>query len=230
MDLIREGIVQAIQLLLQGDRETWAIIALSLRVSGTATIISLVLGIPLGIYLALGDFRGRSLLVALVNSGMGMPPVVAGLLVTIMLWRQGPLGYFRLLYTPTAMIIAQALIATPIIIGLTMAAIQQINPKLIWQLQSLGASPLNIITILLREARYSLLAAVMAGFGAVVSEVGASMMVGGNIQGETRVLTTATVMEVSKGNFGLAMALSFVLLFLSYGVTYVLTLLQQRRG
>ncbi|GAW32298.1 ABC transporter permease [Carboxydocella sp. JDF658] len=230
MDLIWEGMVQAIQLLFKGDRETWAIIALSLRVSGTATILSLVIGIPLGVYLALGDFRGRRLLVTLVNSGMGMPPVVAGLLVTILLWRNGPLGFFHLLYTPAAMIIAQALIATPIIVGLTMAAIQQINPKLIWQLQSLGASPLHIIVILLKEARYSLLAAVMAGFGAVVSEVGASMMVGGNIQGETRVLTTATVMEVSKGNFGLAMALSFVLLFLSYGVTYLLTLLQQRRG
>lgn len=230
MDLIWEGLVQAIQLLFKGDRETWAIIALSLRVSGTATILSLVIGIPLGVYLALGDFRGRRLLVTLVNSGMGMPPVVAGLLVTILLWRNGPLGFFHLLYTPAAMIIAQTLIAAPIIVGLTMAAIQQINPKLVWQLQSLGASPLHIIGILLKEARYSLLAAVMAGFGAVVSEVGASMMVGGNIQGETRVLTTATVMEVSKGNFGLAMALSFVLLFLSYGVTYLLTLLQQRRG
>ncbi|MFZ5626380.1 MAG: ABC transporter permease [Bacillota bacterium] len=230
MELIWEGLVQAIQLLFKGDRETWAIIALSLRVSGTATILSLVIGIPLGVYLALGDFRGRRLLVTLVNSGMGMPPVVAGLLVTILLWRNGPLGFFHLLYTPAAMIIAQTLIAAPIIVGLTMAAIQQINPKLVWQLQSLGASPLHIIGILLKEARYSLLAAVMAGFGAVVSEVGASMMVGGNIQGETRVLTTATVMEVSKGNFGLAMALSFVLLFLSYGVTYLLTLLQQRRG
>ncbi|AVX20083.1 tungstate transport system permease protein [Carboxydocella sporoproducens DSM 16521] len=230
MELIWEGMVQALKLLFQGDRETWAIIALSLRVSGTATILSLVIGIPLGVYLALGDFRGRRLLVTLVNSGMGMPPVVAGLLVTILLWRNGPLGFFHLLYTPAAMIIAQTLIAAPIIVGLTMAAIQQINPKLVWQLQSLGASPLHIIGILLKEARYSLLAAVMAGFGAVVSEVGASMMVGGNIQGETRVLTTATVMEVSKGNFGLAMALSFVLLFLSYGVTYLLTLLQQRRG
>lgn len=202
---------------------------LSLQISGSATLASLVVGIPLGISLALSRFPGRKLAVTLVNTGMGLPPVVVGLFVSIFLWRSGPLGFLDLLYTPTAIFIAQVVIATPIVIGLTLAAIQQIPPRFRLQLISLGASRLQVLLELCREARLPLLAGVMAGFGGVVSEIGASMMVGGNLKGSTRVLTTATVLETSKGNFEVAIALSLILLVLSFAVNLALTLIQQRR-
>lgn len=229
MELIWEGIVKAFQMLLTGDPEVFAITWLTLQVSGTATLISLVLGVPLGTLLALSSFPGRRFLLSLVNAGMGLPPVVVGLWVTIFLWRSGPFGALNILYTPAAIIIAQAVIASPIVIGLTSAAIQQLDPKLRLQIRALGATRLQYLWFLVKETKYSLLAAVIAGFGAVVSEVGASMMVGGNIKGQTRVLTTATVMEVSKGNFDVAIALSVILAVLSYLVTLWLTLLQQKR-
>jgi tungstate transport system permease protein len=228
MDLFASAVVQALRLLLSGDAETWQITLLSLRVSLTATVISLLVGVPLGTWLALARFPGRGLLLALVNTGMGMPPVVAGLVITILLWRTGPLGQLRLLYTPTAIIIAQVVLALPIVIGLTVAAIQQLNPRLRLQILALGATRWQYLWLLAREARLPLLAAAMAGFGAVISEVGAAMMVGGNIQGQTRVLTTATVLETSKGNFDLALALGLILLLLVYAVNLTLTWIQQR--
>ncbi|BAF60446.1 ABC-type sulfate transport system, permease component [Pelotomaculum thermopropionicum SI] len=202
---------------------------LTLKVSGLATLISVLIGVPLGAFLALTVFTGRKILVSVVNFGMGLPPVVVGLWVSIFLWRYGPLGFLGLMYTPTAIIIAQAVIASPIVTGFSMAAIQQLNPKIRLQIIALGATWRQTLFLIAREARMGLLAAVMAGFGGVVSEVGASMMVGGNIQGQTRVLTTATVMEVSKGNFDTAIAISFILLLLAYGITLALTLLQQQR-
>ncbi|MTV49289.1 ABC transporter permease subunit [Heliobacillus mobilis] len=229
MELILSGIGQALHLLFQGDPEVWAVTWLTLKVSGIATIISVLMGVPMGILLALSRFPGKSLLVSLVNTGMGLPPVVVGLFVTILLWRSGPLGIFGLLYTPAAMILAQAVIASPIITALTFAAIEQLDPNLRYQLLSLGATRLQTVWRLVLEARLSILAAVIAGFGGVISEVGASMMVGGNVKGQTRVLTTATVMEVSKGNFDVAIALSIILLTLAYGVTLILTLVQQGR-
>ncbi len=228
MELIWQGILQAFRLLLAGDPEVLRITVLTLKVSGTATLISLCLGIPGGALLALARIPGRKFLLTLVNAGMGLPPVVAGLWVTIILWRYGPLGFFHLLYTPAAMVIAQFVIATPIITGISTAAFQQVDGKLKLQIKALGASRLQTVFLLVREVRLPLLAAVMAGFGGVISEVGASMMVGGNVLGRTRVLTTATVMEVSKGNFDVAIALSIVLMVLAYGVTLGLTLLQQR--
>jgi tungstate transport system permease protein len=203
---------------------TW----LSLQISGTATLLSLLVGIPAGVGLALAKFPGRGLLIALVNTGMGLPPVVVGLFVSIFLWRSGPLGALGLLYTPTAIVIAQFVIAAPIVVGLTVAAMQQLNPKLRLQLLALGASRWQLLWLLMREARLPLLAAVMAGFGGVISEVGASMMVGGNLLGQTRVLTTATVLETGKGNFDIAIALSLILLTLVFGVNYLLTWVQQR--
>jgi tungstate transport system permease protein len=164
----------------------------------------------------------------MVNLGMGLPPVVVGLWVSLFLWRSGPLGFLHLQYTPAAMIIAQAIIAMPIVTGFTIAAVGQLNPKIRLQILALGASRLQLLLLLVREARIGLLAAVIAGFGGIISEVGASMMVGGNIYGYTRVLTTATVMEVNKGNFDVAISLSIILLILAYGVTFVLTYLQQR--
>jgi tungstate transport system permease protein len=165
---------------------------------------------------------------SLVNTGMGLPPVVVGLFVTIFLWRSGPLGLLELLYTPTAIVIAQLVIAGPIVTGLTMTAVQQVNPRLRLQLVGLGASRLQVVWLLLKEARLPLLAAVMAGFGAVISEIGASIMVGGNIYRQTRVLTTATVLETSKGNFEMAIALSLLLLLLTFAVNWALTWIQQR--
>jgi tungstate transport system permease protein len=197
-------------------------------VSLTATALSLLVGVPLGTWLALARFPGRRLLLGLVNTGMGMPPVVAGLLITVLLWRSGPLGELRLLYTPTAIVVAQFVLAAPIVTGLTVAAMQQLNPRLRLQILALGATRWQLLALLVRETRLPLLAAVMAGFGAVVSEVGASMMVGGNIPGQTRVLTTATVLETSKGNFDLALALGLLLLALIYAVNLTLTWLQQR--
>ena len=228
MDLIWQGIKEAIRLILSGDPEVLQITWLSLQVSGSATLLSLLVGIPAGVGLALAKFPGRGLLIALVNTGMGLPPVVVGLFVTIFLWRSGPLGPLGLLYTPTAIVIAQFVIAAPIVVGLTVAAMQQLNPKLRLQLLALGASRWQHLWLLMREARLPLLAAVMAGFGGVISEVGASMMVGGNLLGQTRVLTTATVLETGKGNFDVAIALSLILLALVFGVNYLLTWVQQR--
>jgi tungstate transport system permease protein len=228
MDLLWQGIWEAIRLILSGDRTVLQITWLSLQVSGAATLLSLFLGIPAGIVLALSRFPGRGLLIALVNTGMGLPPVVVGLFISIFLWRSGPLGFLGLLYTPSAIVIAQFVIAAPIVTGLTVAAMQQLNPKLRLQLLALGASRWQLLWLLMREARLPLLAAVMAGFGGVISEVGASMMVGGNLLGQTRVLTTATVLETGKGNFDVAIALSLILLVLVFAVNYLLTWIQQQ--
>jgi tungstate transport system permease protein len=226
--LILEGIIRAFQLVFGGDAEVWAITWLSLRVSGTATLIALTLGIPLGILLAMTRFPGRAFAVALVNTGMGLPPVVVGLFISILLWRSGPLGFLNLIYTPAAMVIAQVVIAFPIVAGLTMAAFQTLNPRLRLQLLGIGASRPQLLWLLCKEAQLPLLAAVMAGFGGVISEVGSVLMVGGNIKGQTRVLTTATVLETSMGNFGTAIALGVILLTLAFGVNFLLTRIQQR--
>ena len=210
------------------DAEVLGITFLSLKVSGLATLISLLIGIFVGIAVALARFPGKRIVVSLINTGMGLPPVVVGLFVTIFLWRNGPFGVFGLLYTPTAMIIAQAVIATPIVMGITVAAIQQLPPKLRLQILALGATRMQMVWLLIREARLPLLAAVMAGFGGVISEVGASIMVGGNIKGYSRVLTTATVMETGRGNFEVAIALGIILLLLAYFINLILTHIQQR--
>jgi tungstate transport system permease protein len=228
MGLIWQGLWQAVVLLLNGDPEIWQITLFSLLVSGTATAISLGIGLPLGTGLALGQFPSRRFWISLVNTGMAIPPVVVGLVVSIFLWRSGPLGDLRWMYTPTAMIIAQTIIATPVVTGLTLSGLQQLDPRLRLQLLGLGASRWQMVWALWREARLPLLAAVMAGFGAVISEVGASMMVGGNLRYHTRVLTTAIVTETSKGEFATALALSAILLLLAYLVNLALTWLQQR--
>jgi tungstate transport system permease protein len=229
MSAILSGLSQAFWLLVHGDPQVLQIALLSILVSGSATLISLVIGIPAGSLLGLTRFPGRRMIVSLVNTGMGLPPVVVGLLVSIFLWRYGPLGMLHIMYTPGAMVIAQVIIAAPIVIGFTMAAMQQIDPKLRLQILSLGASRVQLIWLLLKDARLPLMAAIMAGFGAVISEVGASMMVGANIVGQTRVLTTAIVGENAKGDMSFAIALSVILLALVFLVNLVLTLLQQKR-
>ena len=228
MELLWEGIKHALWLVLTGDAEVLGITLFSLQISGIATGLSLLVGVPLGIFLAMTRFPGRSLVVSLINTGMALPPVVVGLAVAMSLWRSGPLGDLRLIYTPSAIVIAQTVIAAPVVTGLTAAALQQLNPRLRLQLYGLGASRLQMILSLWREARLPLLAAVMAGFGSVISEVGASMMVGGNIRGQTRVLTTAIVLETSKGEFERAIALSVLLLAITFLINWALTWIQQR--
>lgn len=229
MNTIIEGIRQAIILLFNLDPEVAETTLLSLRLSGLATLISLIIGMPLGTWLALAHPRGRNFMLSLVNTGMAMPPVVVGLFVSIFLWRSGPLGDLHWIYTPIAIIIAQTVIAAPVVTGLTAAALQQLDPRLRLQLLGIGASPVQVVLALWGEARLPLLAAVMAGFGSVISEVGASMMVGGNIRYQTRVLTTAIVLETGKGNFALAIALSIILLLIAYLINLLLTWVQQGR-
>ncbi len=230
MDVLGDGLLEALRLLLTGDQDTWAITALTLRVSLSATLVAFLLGVPLGTALAVGRFRGRRALHAIANTGMGMPPVVVGLFVTVLLWRSGPLGALGLLYTPTAMVIAQAAIATPVVVALAAAALQQVDPDFLLQMRGLGATRLRALGALLGEAKLPLLTAGMAAFGAVVSEVGAAQMVGGNLAGETRVLTTAAVLATSRGQFALAIAFGLVLLLIAFVVNLVITTAQHRQA
>ena len=230
MDLVVEGVRRALGLLLGADPEIVEVLLFSLQVSGSATLLALALGVPAGAALALARFPGRTLLVSAVNTGMGFPPVVVGLFVSLLLWRSGPLGALEMLYTPAAIVLAQAVIATPIVTGITLAAVQNVPGMFRLQLLGLGASRVQAALWVLREARLPMLAAVMAGFGGVISEIGASLMVGGNIKGQTRTLTTALVLETSQGNFEAAIALALLLLVLMFLVTWALTALQQRHA
>ena len=224
------SLADQVQQLLQGlvGTDLVEITLLSLAVSGVATALSLLIGVPIGTWLALSRFRSRGLAITVVNTGMALPPVVVGLVVAFVLWRSGPLGDLSLMYTPSAMVIAEVIIATPVILGLTVAALGQLDPRLRLQIMGLGASRWQTVWWLWREARLPLLAALMAGFGSVISEVGAAMMVGGNILHQTRVLTTAIVLDVSRGDFGQAVTLGIVLLALAFLVNGVLTWAQQR--
>ena len=228
MDLIAEAIAEAWRLLRTGDNDIYGITLRTAAITGTSTLVALLIGLPLGLGLALARFPGQRSFVALANAGTGTPPVVAGLLVSILLWRSGPLGGLGLIYTPAAIVFAQALIAAPLIVAITAAAVMALPPALHLQIRAMGANQRQYLWLIAREARLPLLVAIMAGFGAVVSEVGASMMVGGNLAGETRVLTTAAVLEVSKGRFGSALALGFILLAFILVIAAVLTIVQQR--
>jgi len=211
--------------------ELFAAIALrTIVVSGVATALSVLVGVPIGYVVARRSFRGRTILLGLINTGMGMPPVVVGLVVWLLLVRSGPLGEFDLVYTQQAMVLAQFLIATPIIIGFTTASFQALSPRLPDLLIVLGAGRARRLWLLAREARLGLLVAIMAAFGAIVSEVGAAMIVGGNLERSTRVLTTAIVTETSRGEVERALTLGVVLLVMSFVVNLSLTVVQQRSG
>ncbi|MGB5934123.1 MAG: ABC transporter permease [Anaerolineae bacterium] len=227
MEEIVAGLQQAVRLLLSLDPELRGIASLSLQVSGLALLISTILGIPLGAWLGLGHFLGRRLAVAFVYTGMGFPPVVVGLFVYLLLSRRGPLGGWGWLFTPTAMVLAQVVISLPLVAGFTMAAVMGVDPELRPQLVSLGATPRQATWALLREARLGVLVAIIAGFGSIISEVGAVMMVGGNIEGYTRLLTTAIVLETQKGNFDLAIALGFILLSIAFLINLFMLRLQR---
>jgi tungstate transport system permease protein len=227
MDELFQGLVRAFALL-GGDPATWQIIVLSLQVSGLALFISAALGLPLGAALGLRRFPGRGLVVALVYTGMGLPPVVVGLFVYLLLSRSGLLGGLDWLFTARAMVLAQAIISLPVVAGFTLVAIGGVDPDLRRQLRALGATEAQVTLALLWEARAGVLAALLGGFGAIISEVGAVMLVGGNIAGSTRVLTTAIVLETRRGDFALALALAFVLLGLTFVINAAALALQRR--
>ncbi len=228
MDVLWRGFVEALRLLFEGDPEVWAIVARSLRISGLATLLSVLLGLPLGTWLALRHLRGRRVWLSAVYTGMALPPVVVGLFLALLFWRSGPLGFLGWMYTPRIMVLAQTLLALPMVVGLTVSALQSQDPRLQWQLLGLGASHWQMVLLLWREARLLLLAAVMAGFGSAISEVGASLMVGGNLRDHTRVLTTAVVLETRRGHFAQAIALGLILLGLAFLVNATLTFVQQQ--
>lgn len=229
MELVWDGITEAFELIFTGDGYVYEVTATSLTVSLSATAIAVAVGFSIALLLAFRTAPGRTLAISAFNAGMALPPVAVGLVVAVMLWRTGPMGYLHLLYTPSAIIIAQAVIALPVVTALSVAALQGLHPRLRLQIQALGASRWQTALLLFREARLGLLAAVMAGFGAAISEVGATIMVGGNIKGSTRTLTSATVLEVQQGDFETAMAFSLILLALIFGVVTAFTVIQQRR-
>ena len=219
----------ALRSLLAMRQELGGILGVSLLVSGCAIATAMALGVPAGIFLGLHRFPGRRFLVTIVNTGMGLPPVVVGLVVFLLLARSGPFGGLELLYTPSAMILAQVIIATPLVIGITFAAVQALDPRVHLQILSLGASRWQYYAKLVQEARLSLVAALAAGFGSIISEVGAVMMVGGNIKGQTRVMTTAIVLETRQGEFASAVVLGAILLALALGINWLFTWVQQRK-
>lgn len=222
MDLLRQGLLDALGLILRRDPMLLQVSSLSLAVSVSATVLAALLGIPTGVALATGHFRFQGLIQTTVNAGMGLPPVVVGLVITVLFWRSGPLGALRLLYTPQAMVLAQCIVATPIVAGLTRSAIDLLSADIIQALRVDGAQNTAIGRELIRAALPQVLVAVAAGFGRAIAEVGASLMVGGNIVGQTRILTTDIALETGRGNFALAIALGIVLLLLAFVVNLIL--------
>jgi tungstate transport system permease protein len=208
--------------------ELWEVVWTTFRISGIALGISALIGVPLGAVLALSRFPMRRVAVTTIYTGMGFPPVVVGLAVYLVFSRSGLLGELGWLFTPWAMVVAQIIIALPLVAGLTMAAVESVDPQLRLEARSLGADRIQELRALLYEARGGVIAAIVAGFGGIISEVGAAMLVGGNIEGQTRVLSTAIVLETRQGAFGLALALGGVLLTLAFAVNFSLLLLQGR--
>jgi len=228
-DPIIDGIINALILLFTGDPATWQVIFLSLRVSGLAVAFASMLGVPIGVIIGMNNFFGKNTIISLINTLMGLPPVVVGLVVFLLISRTGPLGSLSLLYTPTAIMIGQIIIATPIIAGVTLAGVSSIDISVIETAKSLGATRSQTWALIVREARVSILSGVAVGFGQSISEVGASMMLGGNIEGFTRVMTTDIVLQTSQGNYGQALALGLILIIIAFIInSLVLTRLQLR--
>ena len=230
MNPIVEGLGKALELLLRLDPEVFGIMFLSLRISGTAVFFGAVLAIPLGAFVALREFRGKHLIINLVYTLMGLPPVVAGLFVYLLLSSSGPLAPLDLLFTPTAMIVAQFIMAVPIIMGITISAVKAVPKNVVDTAISLGADRRQLVLMILSEARIGLIAAIVTSFGAAISEVGAIMLVGGNIRFFTRVLTGAVVLYTRMGEFGMAIALGIILLVLAFIINSILTYIQMRES
>lgn len=229
MEYILEGIWKALRLIFSLDSEIFSIALLSLKVSTTATILSSLIGVPVGFIIGTGEFWGKKVLITIFNTFMAFPTVVVGLLVYSFISRQGPLGPLGLLFTPTAMVIGQFILAAPIIIAFTVSATQGIDPRVKLTAMTLGAGLLRRAITILSEARFALMAAVTAGFGRVIAEVGCALMIGGNIKGYTRTMTTAISLETSKGEFAFGLALGFILLAVAFFVNILLHWLQSRR-
>lgn len=231
METLVEALIQALRLIAESDPELLEIVALSLRVSGIALLVSTLLGIPIGALLGLTRFIGRQAILAFLYTGMGFPPVVIGLFVYLLLSRSGPLGSLNnplipALFTPAAMVVAQTIIALPLVAGFTMAAVMGVDPQVRLQVRALGATRRQSLIAIISEARIGVLVSIIAGFGSIISEVGAVMLVGGNIANRTRVLTTAIVLETGKGNFDLALALGVILLSISFVINVLMLYLQ----
>lgn len=223
LDTIINGLVEGLKLFFTGDPILWQIIGVTVQVCGTALLISTLIGVPIGAYLGLGRFPGRRLIQALVYTGMGLPPVLVGLAVYLLLSNNGILGplnqaWIPKLFTVEAMVVAQVIIATPVIIGYTMSAVGEVSPDVRLQVRSLGATRFQVVGVTLREARRGVLVALIGGLGSIISEVGAVMMVGGNIEGSTRVMTTAILLETRRGNFQLALGLGIILLGIAFAI------------
>jgi tungstate transport system permease protein len=228
MHSVMEGFARAFSLMFHLDRELLGIIFLSLRVSGTALVISTLAGLPLGAVLGFRRFPFKGVIISLLNTFMGLPPVVVGLFLYLILSRSGPLGFMALLYTPTAMIIAQSILAFPIVSSLSHSAIVGVDPVVRQAALTLGATPLQVSLTVIREARYGIMSGVIAAFGRVMAEVGAILIVGGNIAGFTRVMTTTIALETDKGNFELALALGIILLMISLVINSALYCIQRK--
>ncbi len=228
MDSIIEGFIKAFSLIFNLDKELLGIIFLSLKVSGMALIISSTIGVPAGAIIGLKNFPGRGFIISLMNTFMGLPPVVVGLFVYLLLSRSGPLGFMGLLYTPSAMVIAQTILAFPIVSSLCHSAIINIDPLIGHAASALGATPYQKAITIVKEAKYGILSGIIAGLGRVMAEVGAILIVGGNIAGYTRVMTTTIALETDKGNFELALALGIILLIISLIINMLLHLIQRK--
>jgi len=229
LDFIIEGIQKAFQLIFSLDREIFNIVLLSLRVSLTAVILASLLGVYLGFLMAVKDYWGKRFSVSLVNTLLALPTVVVGLIVYSLISRRGPLGVFGLLFTPSAMILGQFILAVPIIIALTHSAVQGIDKRVRNTALTLGATEAQSAWMVIKEARYAVLTAVITGFGRVIAEVGAAMMLGGNIKGSTRTMTTAIALETSKGEFGFGIALGIILLIIAFSINILLHYFQNKR-
>ncbi len=222
METLTDALREALRLLTEFDPALREVVGMTLRVTGGALLLAALIGLPLGAALGLRErVPAAGCLMPVIYTGMGLPPVVVGLFVYLLLSNQGPLGGLDWLFTPRAMIVAQTIIALPLMVGLTLTALRSLDPALKLQLRSLGATPRQLAVALLLEARLGVLAAVIAAFGGIISEVGAVMLVGGNIEGQTRVLTTAIVLETRRGNFALALALGIILLALAFAANYL---------
>ncbi|PYZ94067.1 tungstate transporter permease [Salipaludibacillus keqinensis] len=228
MELIWTGLLEALRMIISADSEVFQITWLTVQVCIFSTFISTVLGVPIGMLLAFKHFAGKKIILLVSHAGMGLPPVVAGLWVTMFLWRSGPFGEWQWLFTVNAIVIAQIIVSLPILISLSYSAFKKIDDGTRLQIKALAPTKPQSLLLYLKQAQFGLCAAIMAGLGRVLAEVGAAMMVGGNLQGQTRILTTAMVMEVSRGNFHIALALSFILMAIAFMLTFILLRFQQK--
>ena len=229
MNYISEGFLTAIKLIISFDSDVYEVVFLSLRVSIIAAILSSLVGMPLGFLIATKEFRGKKITITVFNTLMALPTVVVGLFVYSLISRKGPLGVLDLLFTPRAIIIGEFILATPIIIALSISAIQGIDSRVKATAMTLGANPFQVAIAIVSEARFAILAAIIAGYGRVIAELGSALMLGGNIKGYTRTMATAIGLETSKGEFGFAIAIGFILLIVAFSINISLQYIQQKR-